>query len=154
MLRRRDWTRNVEKLCTLPALSASLSCCSRASCRQTVASIFPSSARDFAGRDCPPVELKVLGTLKVLASGCCFQDVASFSLMSRTTAETSFHHFCENFSEGLWDTWVKLPRGDELKKVEEIYRKCGYPGATGSTDCTHFRWPGCPFSEENTHTGK
>ncbi|CAM9561232.1 unnamed protein product, partial [Ectocarpus sp. 12 AP-2014] len=106
------------------------------------------------GRDCPPAELKVLGTLKVLASGCCFQDVASFSLMSRTTAETSFHHLCEKFSEGLWDTWVKLPRGDDLKKVEEIYRKCGYPGATGSTDFTHFRWPGCPFSEKNTHTGK
>ncbi|CAB1110690.1 unnamed protein product [Ectocarpus sp. CCAP 1310/34] len=46
-----------------------------------------------------------MGTLKVLASGCCFQDVASFSLMSRTTAETSFHHFCEKFFEGLWDTW-------------------------------------------------
>ncbi|CAB1114515.1 unnamed protein product [Ectocarpus sp. CCAP 1310/34] len=26
---------------------------------QTVTSIFPSSARDVAGRDCPPVELKV-----------------------------------------------------------------------------------------------
>ncbi|CAM9770276.1 unnamed protein product, partial [Ectocarpus sp. 4 AP-2014] len=71
---------------------------------QTVTSIFPSSARDVFSRDCPPVELKVLGTLKVLASGCCFQDVASFSLMSRTTAETSFHHFCEKFSVGLWDT--------------------------------------------------
>ncbi|CAB1114544.1 unnamed protein product [Ectocarpus sp. CCAP 1310/34] len=105
-------------------------------------------------RVCIPFAKQGCDALEVLASGCCFQDVASFSLTSRTTAETSFHHFCEKFSEGLWDTWVKLLRGDSLKKVEEIYRKYGYPGATGSTDCTHFRWPGCPFSEKNTHTCK
>lgn len=96
---------------------------------------------------------QVLGTLKVLASGCCFQDVATCTLMSRTTAENSFHNFCEKFSEGLWDKWVKLPTGDDLLKVEEAYRKCGYPGAVGSLDCTHFAWT-CPFSEKNIHKGK
>ncbi|CAB1108632.1 unnamed protein product [Ectocarpus sp. CCAP 1310/34] len=43
------------------------------------------------------------------------------------------------FSEGLWDTWVKLPGEDEFKKVEEIYRKCGYPGASYTSlvvECT------------------
>lgn len=73
--------------------------------------------------------------------------------MSRTTAETSFHHFCEKFAEGLWDTWVQLPVGDDLAKVMEAYRKCGYPGAVGSLDCTHLAWS-CPFSEQNIHKGK
>ena len=36
--------------------------------------------------------------LKVLAAGNSFQDVATFSGMSVTTAETSFHHFCKKFS--------------------------------------------------------
>ncbi|CAN0059932.1 unnamed protein product [Pylaiella littoralis] len=74
--------------------------------------------------------------------------------MSRATAEISFRHFCEKFSEGLWDAWVKLPEGDELKKAEDIYRRCGYPGAIGSVDCTHYKWEGCPFSERTIHTGK
>ncbi|CAM9849583.1 unnamed protein product [Hapterophycus canaliculatus] len=110
--------------------------------------------RDVAGRECVPVELKVLGALKVFAGGNSFYDVASFSRMSVTTAEVSFHHFCDKFSQGLWKTWVKLPEGDDLNKVEEIFRKCGFPGAVGSTDCTHFKRDGCPFSEHRLHSGK
>ena len=90
----------------------------------------------------------------MLASGVTFKDVAAMSGMSISTAETSFHHFCEKFSEGLWETWVTLPVGDDLKKVEEIYRKCGLPGAVGSLDCTHFKWDNCPWSEHRVHTGK
>lgn len=48
---------------------------------------------------------------------------------------------------------MKLPVGDELKKVEEVFRRSGYPGAVGSTDCTHFKWRG-PFSEARINTGK
>ena len=39
---------------------------------------------------------QVCAALKVLAGGNSFQDVATFSGMSVTTAETSFHLFCEN----------------------------------------------------------
>lgn len=95
----------------------------------------------------------MLGALKVLASGWCFEDVASCTRMSRTTADKSFHLFCAKFAEGLWDTWVRLPVGEELKKADEMYRKCGYPGAIGSVDCTHIPWA-CRFSEKNNHTGK
>ena len=87
----------------------------------------------------------MLGTLNVLASGVAFKDVAAMSGMSIPTAQTSFRHFCENLSEGLWETWVTLPVGDDLKKVEEIYRKCGLPEAVGSLDCTHFKWDNCPW---------
>ena len=97
---------------------------------------------------------QVCAALKVLAAGNSFQDVATFSGMSVTTAETSFHHFCEKFSAALWDEWVKLPVGDELRKVEEVFRRSGYPGAIGSTDCTHFKWDGGPFSEARINTGK
>ena len=92
--------------------------------------------------------------LKVLAAGNSFQDVATLSGMSVTTAETSFHHFCKKFSAALWDKWMKLPVGDELKKVEEVFRRSGYPGAVGSMDCTHFKWDGVPYSEARMNTGK
>ena len=43
------------------------------------------------------------------------------------------HHDCRDivppFLQKLWDTWVKLPVGDELKKVEEVFRRNGYLGA-------------------------
>ena len=97
---------------------------------------------------------QVLAVLKVLGGGNCFRDISGFSRMSRQTAESSFHHFCEKFSEGLWESWAYLPVGEELQKVEEIYRKCGYPGAMGSVDCTHFKWEATPFSERTIHQGK
>ena len=52
----------------------------------------PSAAR----RCC--CDRQVCAALKVLAAGNSFQDVATFSGMSVTTAETSFHHFCKKFS--------------------------------------------------------
>ena len=92
--------------------------------------------------------------LKVLGGGNCFRDISGFCRMNRQTAESSFHHFCEKFSEGLWESWLYLPVGEELQKVEEIYRKCGYPGAMGSVGCTHFKWEATPFSERTIHQGK
>ncbi|CAM9817255.1 unnamed protein product, partial [Pylaiella littoralis] len=121
---------------------------------EAMAPAFPTATRDVAGRECIPVELKVCVALKVLAAGNSFQDVATFSGMSVKTAETSFHLFCEKFSAALWDKWVYLPVGDELKKVERVFGMSGYPGAMGSTDCTHFRWSGGPFSEARMNTGK
>ncbi|CAB1110270.1 unnamed protein product [Ectocarpus sp. CCAP 1310/34] len=94
---------------------------------KVVAPAFPAAAHDVAGRECVPVELKVCAALKLLVSDS-FQNVATFSGMSVATAEKSFHHFCEKFSAALWDTWVKLPVGDELKEVERVFRKSGYPG--------------------------
>ena len=73
--------------------------------------------------------------------------------MSRTTAEASFLLFCEKFAEGLWDTWVRLPVGDELEKTTGSYGKSGFPGAMASVDCTHFDYA-CAFSEKNQHKGE
>ncbi|CAM9879517.1 unnamed protein product, partial [Laminaria digitata] len=84
---------------------------------EMVRPVFPSSARDVTGRDCVPLELKVLGALQVLGRGNCFADVANFSGMSRTTAEKSFHRFCDCFSAGLWHQWVRLPEGADLEEV-------------------------------------
>ena len=96
----------------------------------------------------------MLGALQVLGRGNCFADVASFSGMSRSTAEKSFHRFCDCFSAGLWHQWVRLPEGADREQCEGTYRDLGYPGAMGSTDCTHVAWERCPFSETNNHKGK
>ncbi|CAN0439876.1 unnamed protein product, partial [Pylaiella littoralis] len=97
---------------------------------------------------------QVLGVLQVLGRGNCFADVANFSLMSQSTAEKSFHRFCDCFAGGLWHQWVRLPEGDDLKQVESIYNQLGFPGAIGSAGCTHVAWERCAYSETNIHKGK
>ncbi|CAM9609609.1 unnamed protein product [Laminaria digitata] len=42
--------------------------------------------------------------------------------MSRTTAEKSFHRFCDCYSVGPWNQWVRLSEGADLGRVEGIYR--------------------------------
>ncbi|CAM9535183.1 unnamed protein product [Laminaria digitata] len=74
--------------------------------------------------------------------------------MSRTTAEKSFHRFCDCFSVGLWYQWVRLPEGADLERVEGIYRYLDFPGPVGSADCTHVAWERCALSETNNHKGK
>ena len=48
---------------------------------------------------------------------------------------------------------MQIPVGDELKKVEEVVWRSGYPRAMGSTDCSHFKWAGGPYSEARLNTG-
>ncbi|CAM9617224.1 unnamed protein product [Laminaria digitata] len=74
--------------------------------------------------------------------------------MSRTTAEKSFHRFCDCFSVGLWYQWVRLPEGADLERVGGIYRDLNFPGAVSSTNCTHVAWDRCARSETNNHNGK
>lgn len=74
--------------------------------------------------------------------------------MSVSAAEKSFHRFCDCFSSALWHQWVRLPEGDDLKKVEGIYSELGFPGAVGSADCTHVAWERCAYSETNNHKGE
>ncbi|CAN0339616.1 unnamed protein product [Pylaiella littoralis] len=74
--------------------------------------------------------------------------------MSQSTAEKSFHRFCDCFAGGLWHQWVRLPEGDDLKQVESIYNQLGFPGAVGSADCTYVAWEHCAYSEMNIQKGR
>lgn len=89
--------------------------------------------------------------LHVLGRGNCFDDVAKSSLMNRQTAEKNFHVFRKHVSADLWKSWVhRFPVGEELKDVESRYSQLGYPGAVGSSDCTHVACGRCSLSEART----
>lgn len=99
--------------------------------------------------------VQVLGVLYALGScGNCFADIAQNSLMSRQTAEKSVHAFCKQLSAKLYDTWVHLPKGDDLVAVEKKFRERGFPGAVGSTDCTHMARGRCSPLDARAHTGE
>ena len=43
---------------------------------------------------------------------------------------------------------------EEIKNLEKDYRKCGFPGAIGSTDCVHIAWDQVPTQLKVECTGK
>ena len=94
---------------------------------------------DGIGRPSAPLELKILGVLRVLGRGMCFDGIAELTNISEEAIRIFFHSFCKNFSTELFSTYCKSPETDEeIKKVTNVYERLGLPGCVGSTDCVHI----------------
>ena len=100
---------------------------------------------DRAGRPVIPLELKILGVLRILGDSSGISEAAMCEF---------FHLFCERFVQEYYHDFVKRPEGDNLRSVMEMYEKLGFPGCVGSIDCTHIRWDKCPVSLTNLCKGK
>ncbi|CAM9508247.1 unnamed protein product [Pylaiella littoralis] len=115
---------------------------------------FPLRA-DAAGRQCIPVELKVLASLHILGRGNFFDDITQMSHISEPVVQSTFHRFNKLFAQELCHEHVHLPTpGEDQDQVMEHYDLVGFTGATGSTDVTHIKWAACPYSWAKQYTGK
>lgn len=124
-------------------------------CRRN--NLFPESSREFdiTGRPCIPLELKLLGVLRILGRNWCLDDVNEACGISEREMDRFFHNFCETFVRHFWGKYVKSPAEDrELEEVMSIYSKLGLPGCIGSIDCVHLKWDKCPESFRNDCKGK
>jgi len=102
-----------------------------------------------------PLELKLMGFLRVLGRGYCFDGIGELANTEEEIHRKFFHKFATKFSEYFWDEWVYMPRNvEELDEVTKVYEKLGYPGCAGSTDCTHVWWNMCPAGQRALHKGK
>lgn len=110
---------------------------------------------DVSGREAVPLELKVLGALRMVCKGCAFDAIAELSGMSESTMHRFFHSFWKRFVTHFKDLWIKYPKtAAEAARSMEMYEKLGFPGAAGSVDCTHVWWGNCPAGLANLYTGK
>jgi hypothetical protein len=111
--------------------------------------------KDCVGLYGVPLELKVLGALRMSAKGCSFDAIAELSGMSISTMHSFFHFFWDKFVEVFQDRWISYPT-TALEAADNlaVYGRLGFPGAIGSVDCTHILWGRCPALFQNTYTGK
>lgn len=113
------------------------------------------SRADCRGTEGVPLELKILGALRMLAKGCSFDAIAELSGMSISTMQPFFHYFWNKFTEVYREIWIKYPKTpEEAADNLAVYRRLGFPGAVGSVDCTHVLWERCPAQFQSTYTGK
>lgn len=95
-----------------------------------------------------PLELKILGSLKVLAKGCSFHDLHDNTegWNHEEVMRVFFYKFVHILVSKLYDETVHLPRDRaELDKVLDVYKLLGFPGCAYSMDCVHIKWKNCPF---------
>jgi hypothetical protein len=105
-------------------------------------------------KDQIPIEIKIMIALRLLGRGNVVDDLAELSNASGTSVRLIFKTFVTNFAKHFRTSFIRMPTGDELNKVLDIYRRLGFPGCIGSMDCTHVRWLCCPAELTNLCTGK
>ena len=110
---------------------------------------------DASGRRGAPLELKILGVLRVLGRGYCFDGIEELSFISAECNRMFFHSFCYLFSKEYFDVYCNAPLTEaEIQRTLSVYERLGFPGCIGSTDCVHLRWERCPAGDRSLHKGK
>jgi hypothetical protein len=113
------------------------------------------SKRPIANQPGVPMELKVLGVLRILGRGCTTDDVKELSFISESHMSAFFHRFCKWGRDVMFPKWVTWPQSkEEIAKAMGPYCALGFDGAIGSTDAVHIAWGGCPQKLAILHTGK
>ena len=107
-------------------------------------------------RSCP-LEIKILGTLYWMGSGCTWRTIHNLS--GRVFSEQSFRLFGLAFlkimAEHLAPIHIKKPRTvEELEQINAQYSERGFPGACGSMDGVQIYWEACPYRLKYSFTGK
>lgn len=116
--------------------------------------LFDCAPTNRWGRQGVPIELKILGVLRILGGGWCMDDVSDSSGISEETMRTSFHTFNSLFNAKFYDEYVQIPSGDELVKTMNVYDSMGLTGCIGSMDGVHVIWDKCPVNLTNLCKGK
>ena len=91
------------------------------------------------------LELLVLASLRLLASGCTIDFVEVCTNVSVCTIRDFFQKkFCR-WGRELSRKLVKMPETEEeVRHVVGLYERIGLPGCVGSVDCVHLTWDKCP----------
>lgn len=113
------------------------------------------ASTDITGRDSVPLELKVLGVLRILGRGSCFDGIKELTFISETTIHVFFHEFCAWFRKEMYPRMVIKPTTcAEIEKAMGPYLLLGLSGGVGSMDVVHIPWGMCPWHLKSLHTGK
>ena len=107
-----------------------------------------------AGKLVSSLDLKILGSLFVLAQGVTHYVCSTCSNVSEEVHRSFFHQWLRHMSS-IKDEFIFMPYDDlTYHKVSDDYAARGLPGCVGSVDCVHIGWDRCPTQYKNMYTGK
>ena len=73
---------------------------------------------DACNRPRCPTELKVLGWLRIVGRGACFDDIDELSGIKPSTMNAFFHKFCQMGHKDLYPAHVSMPL--TLEEISEV----------------------------------
>lgn len=110
---------------------------------------------DAVGQKCAPLELKLLGVLRVLGRGHCLDGIQQLSYMSAEVNRVFFLTWCDMFAHKYFTIYCNpLETPEEIQKTMAVYDRLGFLGCIGSTDCIHIKWERCSSGDRVLHKEK
>ena len=111
--------------------------------------------KDATGAETVCTDLLVLGSLRVMGSGCTFDVVEELTNVHEETHRVFFHEqFCK-WGDRVSSTHISMPTDlIRLRHIMGLYERLGLPGCAGSVDCVHLVWDRCPAGLGNVCRGK
>lgn len=107
-----------------------------------------------AGKLSSPIELLVLGSLRILTRNATLDDLVEQTFISCEVHRCFFIKFMTWYSTVVFPTVVKMPTLEELYDNGAEYRASGFPGCVCSVDCVHVRVWGVSANLKQVSTGK
>ena len=103
-----------------------------------------SEKANAAGKPAVPLELLLLGSLRILTRNWTFDDLLEATFISERTHRKFFIAFVDWMANNVYPLYVKLPTADELDRNGAEYTAAGVPGTVASVDVVHIRqWNVC-----------
>ena len=109
---------------------------------------------DSRGKTSSPLELLVLGSLRVLTRNVTLDDLFEQTYISPEVHRCFFNEFTTWYSAVVFPTVVKMPTLAEVLDNGAEYRVSGFPGCICSVDCVHVRVWGVSANLKQVSTGK
>jgi hypothetical protein len=115
----------------------------------------PIKRSSASGTASVPIQLLVLGALRVLGRSISVDGIFELNGVSEEVNRVFFHRFCQCVARERFRQSCREPEeGDDLSRVMSVYAQLGLPGCVGSTDCVHIHWDRCPAGLRHDHVGK
>jgi len=109
---------------------------------------------DCTGQRSSPLSLLLLGSLRYLGRGWCFDDCEEQTCINEETHRQFFHKFIDYGSSEFFHKHVITPQTAEQAKthIREM-ALAGFPGCVSSTDGTHISMDKCAYRFRQLHIG-
>jgi hypothetical protein len=122
--------------------------------RMRAEGIHDDTKTDAIGRICIPLELLILGVLRILTRNWVYDDIMEQINISETAMRSFFEKFVFWYSDVIFKETVVLPKVEDLDMNGIEYARAGFPGCLGSIDCVHVRLWNCAANLKQVASGK
>ena len=88
---------------------------------------------------------KILASLRRLSTGRSFDDLDDLSRMSAESSRKYFFVFLRAMLATYGEKYLnRHPSVQEMRSIEKLYSRAGFPGCIGCVDTMKIKWKNCP----------